>query len=386
MTLRERIRAMTRAQRWQWLGGGGVVLVALVITLWPPSPNGATPSPQPGSDERERAAAHGPSREAPSIQSPLPHPSRVEKKALTSPTATHEEEVSRRALFKASFGEGADDLGISHPPEGEGEVEGPSSFVKLADGTMAVLDSQKKRILWYDSAGRVTRSTPVALSAPADIIAGDDGGLLVLDRWRDQALLSLDGQGEVRARVALDGLATVDGMYAAEGLIYVEEPGGLSRPVATVDGQPAQTQDLPENLYTQEGRVPGHVSPDGEVVLSAAIDDRREGQWSLSAISGNPPNHRFSRQYDLDTSVLGVDIAGIDQAGTAYVTYTSSQEAGVVVLCVDMDNGVPLGKVTLPPPERPVSMMRALQVLPEGGVVYANSREDGISYELFDCR
>jgi hypothetical protein len=293
--------------------------------------------------------------------------------------------AARRVLVRAKYGPSEQELGKEVPP-GEGEVFPPQGFTPTPDGGLLVLDSAKQRLVWYDAQGRFLRAVRLhGLVAPADVAMASDGTIVVVDHQgvQTKGMLLLDPAGKKKADLPqLKALST--GMYTVGNDIYVTREGLTTIKAGDTSG--SASDETPE-LYSDEadGSIPGHVAPDGRTVVSAGIDDEKQGKFFVTSIRGNPPVHQFSRYYVVPGPLLGIPFVQSDAQGDIYVVLYYAGACRLV--CIDGKNGDPLGAVALPSPRGQThgTPFRKFSVVPEGGILYQELSDDGSVYEWFNC-
>lgn len=291
----------------------------------------------------------------------------------------------RKVWLEARYGPGADQLG-KELPAGEGEVFPPQGFAFTPTGDLVVLDSAKHRFAFFDARGRMARTLPVpGLVAPADVAVAGDGTLVVLDHEgvQTKGLVILNPDGSTKAELpALPG-ALATGLYTVGNAIYLTREGLATIKAGETDG--SASDDTP-GLYDDpdDGIIPGHVAPDGRTVVSAGIDSAARGEFFVSAIRGEPPEHLFSHHYQLAAPLLAIPFVQSDAQGAIYVVLVYGGQRGLA--CFDA-RGEPAGLVTLPAPvgEAAGTPFRQYSVLASGGLLYQELADGGATYEWFDC-
>jgi len=379
----------------------GALAVGVLVTLgwfaWgrrPETPQ-RTPAvaPAPTVETRARPQKHDPTPEkgatAPARQRGVgPGKNDIPPVSVVTPVPWVGTRAKRRVWVKSVYGEGEDQLGIDRlPPGAEGETYPPQGFVATRDGDLIVLDSAKKRLVWFDSTGRVKRKQSVdELVKPADVALAQDGTLVVMDHAgvQTKGTLLLDAQGKKKGMLPQAGGGMLIGVYAVGTSIFGER-SMTSIKLGETNGVP--THETP-GLYDQDGSIPGYVAPDGRTVISASIESKEEGRFLMSVIRGEPPEHLFSRQYGVpvEKRLSGIYLSDADLHGTIYlVLYYDADKTSL--LCLEGETGEPLGMVAMPM-HGPMTgtPFREWSVIPNGGVVYQHLTENASTFEVYDCR
>jgi len=296
--------------------------------------------------------------------------------------------AKRRVWVKSVYGEGEDQLGIDRkPPDGPGETYPPQGFVATRDGDLIVLDSAKKRLVWFDSTGRVKRKQSVdELVKPADVALAQDGTLVVMDHEgvQTKGTLLLDAQGQKKGMLPQAGGGMLKGIYTVGTSIFGDR-SMTSIKLGETNGVP--THETP-GLYDQDGSIPGHVAPDGRTVISTSIESSKEGRFLVNVLRGERPEHLYTRQYrvPVEQELAGICFRDADLQGTIYVVlYYDTDKTSL--LCLEGETGEPLGTVAMPM-HGPMTgtPFREWSVIPEGGVVYQHLTENASTFEVYDCR
>ena len=133
----------------------------------------------------------------------------------------------------------------------------------------------------------------------------------------------------------------------------------------------------------ENGRIPGHVAPDGVTVLSINFEDVKAGAFSVNAMRGSPGQNVFTHFYRYP-GAYGIPFIQADPAGRIYMVLTWS--ARMALVCLDGTNGNPVGMVELPLfYGQGGTQMRTFNVAPQGGLIYAEATESDMTYEWFNC-
>jgi hypothetical protein len=172
-------------------------------------------------------------------------------------------------------------------------------------------------------------------------------------------------------------------MYTVGNEVFFTMEGETSVKAGDTSGTP--TDDTP-GLYDQDGRIPGHVAPDGKTILSASIHDRDAGQLQVTVISGDPPQHLFSRLYTVEGPLEAIPFVQADEQGVLYVVLYHATKASLA--CLDAKTGEPINRVELPldSGDDHGTPFRAFAVQPGGGLVQQQVSNDGSTYHVFQCR
>jgi hypothetical protein len=104
---------------------------------------------------------------------------------------------------------------------------GPMSFCLSPAGDIYILDQIQARVLVFFPDGSPSRQVPLPAAAFNDILALEDGTLVLLDRDARGVIVILDGSGDVRGEHAVEGpgierAGRVTATYALEDGIWLE--------------------------------------------------------------------------------------------------------------------------------------------------------------------
>jgi hypothetical protein len=291
----------------------------------------------------------------------------------------------RRVWVKAKYGSGLRNLGKDVPPAGE--VFPPQGFTVTQDGKLLVLDSAKKRLVWYGADGEFERELPLdGLVAPAAVASADDGTLVVVDHRgvQTKGMLLLDANGQKKAELPQLEAVLWDDMYVVGKDIYYTKEGLTTVKAGDTSGS---ASDEVEGIYANEddGVIPGHVAPDGQTVVSAGIDDFASGKFFVTAVRGVRPDHLFSRYYVSAAPLQGIPYVQSDAQGRIYVVLHAI--GGRTLVCIDGRSGDLVGQVDLPGPIGSTfgTPFQDFHVMRTGGLVYQELSDDGSTYEWFNC-
>jgi hypothetical protein len=332
------------------------------------------------------AAARAATLEAPK-RTVEPAPSEATPASFTRSTLPAPGSRARRKVWlEARYGPAADQLG-KEVPAGEGEVFPPQGFATTADGQLVVLDSAKHRLAFFDAGGRMQRTLPIeGLVAPADVAVAGDGTLVVLDHEgvATKGLLMLYPDGRKKAELPQLQGALATGLYTVGEDIYLTKEGLTTLKAGETDGS---ASDETPGLYDDpdDGTIPGHVAPDGRTVVSAGIDSEARGEFFVTAIRGEPPEHLFTRHYQVPAPLLAIPYVQSDGQGDIYVVLVYAGQR--MLACLDGQRGDAVGLVALPAPTGSTSgtPFREYSVVASGGLVYQQLSDDGSTYAWFDC-
>jgi hypothetical protein len=353
-----------------------VAAIALVLVAWmllthqkpartETKPNQREPSVEPTSDPEPppRAVVSV----APPVSAPIPAHTRIPG-----------------LIASASWGAGANSIGRDVPSEGN--PEGPMSFTIAPDGTLVVLDQINSRLARYDKSGKRLSDTSIDAIYPQDVAVGADGTTAVLDRLKDKNVTLLDSDGRRIGSLPLEGEAIgetggITGVFVDGDDVWVEREHGTLVKVGKTDGTPAEEQE----------ELPGRPSRDGTLLLTAGIIEAGAGRIFVSAINRAVREHQFTREIRLEDAVLNLVLLDSDKLGTIYVAAvigTPEPPPGnvqVQLVCLDPAQGAPMGGAFMPANMLADETFRDLVVLDEGGVVYAERTEEGVTYRVYNC-
>jgi len=316
---------------------------------------------------------------------PRPHRPAVSVAPPVSVPSKPRAAPSPNVVASASWGSGDLDIGRNVPDEGN--PEGPMSFTVAPDGTLIVLDQINGRLARYDKDGNRLSDTRLDATYPQDVAVGADGTTVVLDRLKDKELTILDPEGRKRGAIPLDEEALgetggVTGVFVDGEDVWVEKEHGKLVKAGKTDGTPAGEE--PEE-------VPGRPSRDGTLFLSAGLVDPDAGRILVSAIDRATRDHQFTRSIQLADSVMYLVLLDSDKQGTIYVAAligTPEPPRGdvqVQLVCLEPSHGEPMGGAFMPANVLADETFRDLVVLDNGGVLYAERTEQGVTYRLYQC-
>lgn len=333
--------------------------------LQAPVPVKQTPAPVVPAPTPAAAPAEAPSHEA---RSELP------------PLGT---QAKNRQWVHSTFGNRPEQLGRKKI---EGEIYPPQGFAVTPDGDLLVLDNAKQRLVRYGQGGKIEQVMDLPaemLVMPSDVAIAADGTIAVIDHpgVQTKGTVLFDAEGKKKAE--LPQLPnTLSGLYGAGNDFYVDTDGLSSVKLGNTQGIP--DDETPALGQEEDGRIAGHVAPDGKTVLRINIDDAATGDFSVSATRGNPPEEVFTHFYR-DPSLSGIPFIQADTAGRIYMVI-STQLGMLMLVCLDGNTGNPVGAADIPNYGGIGGTQRRMfNVAPEGGLIYAIARESDVSYELFNC-
>jgi hypothetical protein len=374
----DRRSAAAEPERWRRrviaAGLAMVAILAVVIVLWVsagPGTGGATVATGQPSSEASGAS--------PGV-SPTLGPALAPAPAAQSGSQDPE---GPRVIARARWGGGAGELGISQPSQGNPEA--PMSFAPRRRGGLLVLDHVNGRLVTFDAAGRHERSTSLASRYPQDVAEGTDGTVAVLDRLGDRSVTLLDESGRSRGAIPLsaEGMPPpggVTGVFVDGKDVYVEREHATLVKIGTTDGKAATSRD----------ELPGRPSRDGKLLLAAGLIDPAAGRVWVSVTERAGLRHRFTRELRLAGQALELMLLDSDAASIIYVAASVARGAGsasaVQLACLEPMHGAPIGGAQMAANDSPHETFRELVVLDAGGVVYARRTEQGVSYEVYECR
>ncbi len=275
-------------------------------------------------------------------------------------------------LAVASFGNGADELGRTLPSEASPEA--PMSLTVDGLGNVYVLDQVNERVQIYPPTGGMPRTVhfgPHVARTAQDLVVDPAGGLVLLDRLVERALIFTDATGAEKKRVALVGQGVSEGgavtaLFAAPDGFWVELEHATIVRVALPNG------DADPARPTMEGRPT--INGTG-TVLRAARDPQGAAMVSAIGVGMDAFVHRIA----FDRPVL--QLAGLegDAAGNVWLAAHLARESPIPpytlydseISVVELSrDGLELGRVMLPAPEGDAEQLRSLVVGADGAVYH----------------
>jgi hypothetical protein len=321
----------------------------------------AEPAPKP-SPVQPAAPVDAP----PALAEPVPQAPVVTPITLPEP-GTH---AKQRLLARGSFGRREDQFGRM---KNEYAGWGPQSFAPTADGRLLVLDTAKRRLVWYDPAGKLEQvialpdprvvATEVAVAKDGTIAVMQEGGLTTL----------FDAQGKPKRSLH----AHRGSLYAVDNDLYMNVDGLSSEQLSNTQGTATGT---PRFYRDQNNHIPGHLAPDGTTVLGIGQDEATRTIF-VSAMRGAAGDMLWKRLWP---GPVGIPFLQADAVGRIYVVI--NHEASLELVCVDAKTGDAVGMVHIPDTWRSGGeQLRMFSVAPQGGLVYASETQAELRFEWLDC-
>jgi hypothetical protein len=290
---------------------------------------------------------------------------------------------NRRTFVAAPWGSGRGDLGRTRPQEANPEA--PMSFGVTRQGGMVALDQVNRRLVWFDKDGNHERDIQTTQKAPQDLVVAADGKVAVLDRLADKSVEILDSNGKPIGKLPLEGPGIpegggVTGVFVDGKDVYAEYEHGRVFLLGSTDGVPA----------SERTDLPGRPSRDGKLILSAGIVDPLEGRMWVSATDRSTMDHRFTRELRMPMPILRILLLDSDLKGIIYVAShlgddTLDGHTGVQLVCLEPQQGEPVGRTFIPVPDEPEEIFKSMVALDDGGVMIAVPSENGIEYRVYPC-
>jgi hypothetical protein len=285
-------------------------------------------------------------------------------------------------VIRASWGTGPDQLGISIPEEANPEA--PTSFAVSDGGSIYILDQLNERIQVFDAAG--TRTNTIAIPGPtfSDIDLGLSGRIILLDQWREKAVVFIDATGRLVGSVALFGGGVPDAggvsdLYSRSDGVWVGYENTLVR-VCDADGK--ADPDRPA--------VSGWFSRDGRYLLSAAKLGDITASLTRKPV-GKAKVENFSAFFDLP--ILYFTLLDTDASGKIYLganllaegvdpPYNLEQAREEVVLFGSA--GTELRRLIMPVSTGYAEVNRSLRLAADGTVYQLVIGESGATVRRYD--
>lgn len=276
------------------------------------------------------------------------------KIALTPPTVAPKSSATTALIAEiaitAPWGAGKGELG--HEIPSEAMPEAPMSLAVDAAGNVWVLDQVNMRVVIFDANGTVRRTIPIANRIAQDL-APIAGGVTILDRLVDKAIVFLDDTGHETHRVALAGPG-VDEPSGVTGLFVFEDPADpLSGAWVEYEHRGLVRVALPDHTPDPARlRLDGRRVPNSTRLLRAARDPA-----GFALVSALGPNG-FLARVPTPQPILQLEGLFGDRKGRTWVaahTYEEGAKHALVdqrVTVVALDpTGAEIGRADLPPPE-----------------------------------
>lgn len=355
-----------------------VVLAGLAILVWFLTRPDAAVEPVAAKEPKAKPVAESPA--APEALQTL----RTRARELDAGVAVEPAHgQAKNVVAKFGWGSGPDQLGRNRPENGN--PEGPMSLAVAPGGEVVVLDQVNERLLKLDKNGKMLSSTPLPVRGAQDVAVAKDGTALVLDRSLDKSVALVGPDGKVTGTLAVEGGGipeggAVTGVFSDGKDVYVEREHADQVKIGTTSGQAAATRD----------EVPGRLSKDGTVYLTAGISQPGAPGVYLMAIEAQSRQPRFSQQYQLAAPVLALTLLDTDRSGIIYLAAllepAEGAQAMMSLMCLDPLDGRPLGVTQIPASSDADETFRELTVGEEGGVLYLYRSEQGAELQRYDCR
>ncbi|MBM7112235.1 hypothetical protein [Archangium primigenium] len=374
---------MTSRKRGGWVLLAVVVLVLVGVALLRPRPDASVPPT--GTEARPDAAPGAPVAKAPPGTPPKAPPPAAPAGAKPSAPAA----PGREVIAELGWGSGPDQLGRDRPQEAN--PEGPMSLAVTPLGDILVMDQLNGRLLRLGQDGKVLGSTPLTQQVPQDVTVAQDGSMLVLDRLRDKTVAILDPlTGTLKGELPLQGkhlpeTGLITGTFVDGDQVYVEREHGTLVNIGSLSGQ----------ANPEQPELNGRPTRDGRSLIVANIVEARAGRVLVNSIDRASNSRRFTRQYPLGFPILFLTLLDSDRSGVIYLGVAGelptgraspATAEGVRLFCLDPLEGKVLGQVDLPLSPMPEETFRDFAVLDEGGVIYKQMTETGVTLRRADCR
>ena len=292
------------------------------------------------------------------------------------------------AFATATWGSGPGQLGRDRPQEGNPEA--PMSLTLDPMGNAVVLDQVNNRLVRYGKDGKPAGSVPLTVQGAQDIAFARDGTAAVLDRLVDKTVALMDPSGKLLGELPIEGKGIeegggVTGVFVDGKDVYVErEHGDLVR-----------IGDTTGKADAERPEIPGRPTRDGLSYITAGLTDAATGRVYVSSIARATLEHRFTRELRLGVLLHGLVLLDTDRAGVIYLGALAELPTGqpdpatkavILLTCLDPLDGRPLGKAELPANTSADETFRELTVFDEGGVLFAQRTEAGVTMQRYDCR
>lgn len=285
-------------------------------------------------------------------------------------------------VLNAAWGAGADQLGLSKPQEAN--PEGPMSFAVSDDGSIYILDQLNKRIQVFDPAGNRTSTIPIPGTTFSDIDLGRSGKIILLDQWRDKAVVFLDPTGRRLGSAALIGrhipdAGGVSGLFSRSDGVWIEYENTLVR-VCDADGKADPDRRVVSGRFSRDGKYLLGVAKLGDI--TASLSRKREGEAEVE---------NFSVLFDIP--ILYFTLLNTDAGGKIYLGVNLLEEGGeppykleqareeVVVFSAA---GSELRRLIMPVSTEAAEVTRSLRLAADGTVYQLVIGESGAQLRRYD--
>jgi len=361
---------MARERRGVWVVVAIVVVAIAALVWW------GRPAARRGDEAKTKSSAT-PTSSSSSLAANGPDaPTSTPTTSGASPAPT------TNVFSKEAWGSGRDELG--RLKANESNPEAPMSLAVGPNGEVVVLDQVNGRLVKLDAKGKVIDTVRTTLSAPQDVAVASDGTTAVLDRLGDRTVQIVGPDGKVVGALPIEGKGVpeggaVTGVFVDGNDVYVEREHQQLVLVGDTNGVPSSART----------EIPGRPTRDGKSFLNAWIDTPPTEAFYVTSTQRDPQVHRFTRQVQLASKVVGLVLLDADRAGVIYVgaldeTFDGGTE--VTLVCLEPLHGEILGESTLPTSDMPEDTFRTMVVLDGGGVLYAMPTPAGEQILHADCR
>ena len=286
-------------------------------------------------------------------------------------------------VLRAAWGREPGQLGRSIFEEANPEA--PMSFAVSENGSIYILDQLNQRVQVFDATGVQTATIPISRSNFTDIDLGLSGQVVLLDQWREQAVIFIDTTGrQVGSVPLLDGdipdAGGVSGHYSRGDGVWVGYEDKLVR-VCDADGK--ADPDRPA--------VSGRFSRDGKYLLQA----HKLGDITASLTRkpvGTAEVESFGVTFDIP--ILYFTLIETDAGGKMYLGVNLLEEGGeppcrgleqcreeVVIFS---SAGTELRRLIVPVSTHYEEVTRSLRVAADGTVYQLVIGESGATVRRYD--
>jgi hypothetical protein len=293
-----------------------------------------------------------------------------------------------RVFATATWGSQLGQLGHERPQEAN--PEGPMSMTTDAQGNVYVLDQVNHRLVRYDRNGRAQQAIPLSQTAPQDVQIARNGNIAILDRHGDSNVTLMSPDGRTLGSLPITGTGLAEAGAATALMVdgdnvYVEREHGPLIRIGTTDGTPD----------SQREEIPGRPTRDGQSYISAGLVDQPTGRFYVNSVARDTGDHRWTRQLQVQLSLLGILLLDTDRQGVIYTAVVGVPQGAeevegnhdiIGLLCLDPTDGPPIGQTSLPPNTVPEESFRDMVVLDEGGILYQHRTDQGVTLERYNCQ